>query len=1148
MNKIFDITKGELVRYFISPLAYVYLICFLLLNSSFALYFGGIFTQGNASLQPMFNFLPWILLLFIPGIAMRLWAEEFKSGTILQIITLPISSSAFVWGKFLAAWAFCTLSLLLTFPFVITVNILGSPDNGVIFNSYLGSILLSGAMLAISQCASSLTKNQVIALVVAVLINLLFFLSGLEFILGFFRKFAPSYIIDMISSFSFLTRTSSFNFGIFEARDFVFFISLILMFNFFTSIIVNFKTSGTFLWLKSSSFASGFLASILIFLSFIGINLFACNLMRLPRLDFTEEKLFTLSDSTTQVLQNLPSPVTAKIYYSPILGERDEHMRLYFDNLKLLLQNYQKISNGKFSYYFYNPEPLSDAEDRALQSGIQPLFVSDLNASAYFGIVLVNENGQSRTIPFMPLARQNLMEQDLTENILLLEHPKKKLGFFGTLPIFGTSQNGVITQPWQITEEISKYYDIKKIQTPKDLKDIDVLLIAHPQGMSSEMEEAIYDYSVSGGKILAFFDIAPEALKLVGPQTSLLQPSDYGSLPQKWGVHFYNNAVIGDLDNSSEISIETPDYSGTTQDLIQFYLQGKSFIPDIPETTGLKRMLVTSASIFFPLKDADIYFIPLLQASTQSALFSSDVVTKNIHPAEILRRFQADDKPKYLAAHLLGKSKEHPLDIIIVGDTDLLYDSFWTSSILVGNKNYNIPLLDNGNFVLNSLDVLVGDNTMLNLRGKSKKLRPFISLEKEQKQILRQYKIKEKDIFDQISLIKKGLDEIWNKKTFEGRENFTPEELSIINKVKKELDQKRQDLYSIRLELNRNMEQTEFLVKFFNIYAIPSLLILWILVFNLRRFKIKYRPNISFNYRLTWFIVAAFAFLALGFGSIFLSPQNNLPTYEGQKLFPELSSQINNVASISLRNRTTTLSFIKKDGIWSIQEHPQFLVNQNRIKSFLSALIQATIYEKKADKVENLARFGLLPLTNPESKSTFIELKNSLGANITSFEVGEYNIELSRGSLGAYIRLPSQFQIWLASIELIDLDMDYHYWTYANLWNLQFGRFSQINNSSDSDYIATIVSLFLNTPLSSSLADITTLPILSLTADGEYFGNLIFNFYKQDEKYYVQFIFNDVKNNSVLQSFATKTKDKIYHLSTLDMEKINDAVNSRPGL
>ena len=171
-----------------------------------------------------------------------------------------------------------------------------------------------------------------------------------------------------------------------------------------------------------------------------------------------------------------------------------------------------------------------------------------------------------------------------------------------------------------------------------------------------------------------------------------------------------------------------------------------------------------------------------------------------------------------------------------------------------------------------------------------------------------------------------------------------------------------------------------------------------------------------------------------------------------------------------------------------------------------------------------------------------------VGANITSFEVGEYNIELSRGSLGAYIRLPSQFQIWLASIELIDLDMDYHYWTYANLWNLQFGRFSQINNSSDSDYIATIVSLFLNTPLSSSLADITTLPILSLTADGEYFGNLIFNFYKQDEKYYVQFIFNDVKNNSVLQSFATKTKDKIYHLSTLDMEKINDAVNSRPGL
>ena len=1146
MTNVFNIAKGELYRYFISPLAYVYLICFLLLNGSFALYFGGIFTLGNASLQPMFNLLPWIFLLFIPGVAMRLWAEEFKSGTILQIITLPVSSSALVWGKFLAAWFFCSLSLLLTFPFIITVNILGSPDNGVIFNSYLGAILLSGAMLAISQFASALTKSQVIALVIGVLINLLFFLSGLEFILGFFRNFASSYIVDMISSFSFLTHASNFNYGILEFRDLVFFASLILMFNFFTTIIINFKTAGTFLWLKSSSPTTGIFASILIFLSFIGINLFACNSLRLPRFDFTEEKLFTPSASTVNLLQNLPSPVIAKIYYSPILGKRDEKMRLYFDSLKLLLQTYQKLSDGNFSYRFYNPEPLSDAEDRAIQSGIQALPIPDLNASAYFGITLVNENGKSRTIPFMSLARQNLLEQDLTENILLLEHPKKKLGYFGSLPIFGSSQDGVIRQPWQIVEEINKYYDIKNIQTPADLMDIDVLLIAHPQNLSTEMEEAIYKYSVDGGKILAFFDIAPEALKLFGPQTTLSKPSDYGNLPKKWGIHFYNNTVIGDLDNSSEISIETPDYSGTTQDIIQFYLQDKSFVSDTLETTHLKRMLVTSASVFLPLKDADIYFIPLLQASAQSALFPAEVVTKNIHPAEILRRFHADSSSKYLAAHIIGKKT--PLDIIVVGDTDLLYDSFWTTSITIGNKSYNVPLLDNSNFVLNALDVLTQDTSMIYLRGKSKKLRPFTSLEKEQKQILRQYKIKEKDIFDQIKLIKSGLDEIWNKKIFEGRENFTPDELSVLNKVKKELEQKRQELYSIRLELNQNKRNTELWVKFFNIYAIPGFILLAILVFNLNHFKLKYRLQISVTRNFIWLIITTFVCLSLGWGSIVFLPENTATDYEGKLLFPNLSDEINNVSTIVLRNRTSTLSFIKKDNIWQLQEQPQFMVNQNRIKSFLLALLQATIYEKKAEKIENLPRFGLLPLSDPQSKSTFIELKNSIGNIITSFEVGQYNIELSRGALGAYIRLPDKFQIWLASIELIDLDMNYHYWTYSNLWNLQFGRFSQINDSTDSGYIASLVSIFLNTPLSSFSGEITTQPLMSITADGEYFNNLIFNFYKQDEKYYVQFIFDELKDNSILQSFASKTKNKFYQISTSDMEKINNVINPNSSL
>ncbi|HCU59014.1 MAG TPA: ABC transporter permease, partial [Alphaproteobacteria bacterium] len=184
MRNLWIVFKNELMRYFISPLAYIYLMSFLLLNGVATFYFGHLFERGQASLFYMFYFLPWLYLLFLPGISMRLWAEEFKSKSIVQIMTMPVTLPTLVWGKFLASLVFCLLALLLTFPFVITVYVLGQPDGGVIFLSYLAGATLAGAMLAISQTMSALTKNQVIALVLAVIANLVFFFSGFEFVLS----------------------------------------------------------------------------------------------------------------------------------------------------------------------------------------------------------------------------------------------------------------------------------------------------------------------------------------------------------------------------------------------------------------------------------------------------------------------------------------------------------------------------------------------------------------------------------------------------------------------------------------------------------------------------------------------------------------------------------------------------------------------------------------------------------------------------------------------------------------------------------------------------------------------------------------------------------------------------------------------------
>ncbi len=1148
MLKTTIIAKGELYRYFISPIAYVYLICFLLLNGSLSLYFGGVFSSGNASLSPMFSIIPWIFLIFIPGIAMRLWSEEFKSGTIFQLMTLPVSVESLVWGKFLAAWFFCCLSLFLSFPFIITVNTLGSPDNGIIFSQYLGCILLSGAMLSISQTASSLTKNQVIALVLGVIINLLFFLNGLEYVLSFLRIFTPEYIINMISSFSFLTRINQLNAGILNLSNIIFFTTLIIMFNFFTVVIISFKTSGSTILLNIKSIQGCVLAIFLFFISFVGINLLADTTTKQFQVDFTEEHLFTPSESTYTILKNLQSPTTAKIYYSPILGERNKQTRQNFNNLILLLEAYQKISKGVFSYKIYNPEPLSDLEDYAIHANLQPIPVPDLNIFAYFGITLSNENGDYRSIPFIPNQRQAFLEQDLIENIYLLDHKRQTLGLLTSLPILGATKDNFSYSSWQIATELQKYYQIKKIKTPDNLQDIDILIIAHPQNMSKKMADAIYNFSINGGKILAFFDVAPESLRLAGPQTTVSQPSDYYDLPTRWGFHFYNDKVVADLYNSSQIRIETNSYSETTQDLIQFYLTPDSFFKGIPETTGLKRLLTTSASVFMPLKDAEISFIPLMVASKQSQLISSDYVFKNIHPVEILRQFKSDNKPKYIAAHILSKQREKNFELIVVGDSDLLYDSFWTTSIQVGNSDYSIPLLDNANFVLNALNVLSSDTSLLALRSKSPFIRPFTSIDQKQKQIIRDFRIKEKDVFDQINHIKLGLQEILNKRNFEERENFTPDELSIINKIEKELKQKKSELFNIRKDLDYNLKKIDFWVKVSNIYALPCLILITLLIYLGKHHKLRQIQKFKINNKFIYLGVFSFFCLLLGIISYINQSKYIFFDYEGTPLFPNLSNTINKVSQIEIKNKDNELIFTKPDKLWILKNNPDVLVNQNRIKSFLSALIQATIYEKKTNKIENIYKFGFLPIDNKNSETTFISLKNNQSNDLLSFEVGKYNIDLSRGAHGAYIRMPKQFQVWLANIDFIDLNTNYHYWSYTNLWNLQFGRFISINDQKDPSFVANIVKILLNTPFNSNtLSKINESAILSLKIHGEFFDNLVMSFYKHNQNFYVKYQFNGKIKNPILEKFAQISTNKFYQTPSQNVEKLINVVdkNSR---
>jgi ABC-2 type transport system permease protein len=238
------IIKRELGGYFTSPIAYVFLVIFLLLTGFFTFTVGNFFERGEASLVSFFTWHPWLFLFLVPAAGMRLWSEERRLGTMELLLTMPVTTWQAIIGKFLASWAFLALALLLTFPVVITVNYLGDPDNGVIAAGYFGSLLLAGAYLAVSCMTSALTRNQVISFIVSVVICLFLILAGYTPVTDLLTKWANPVVVEVIAAFSVMTHFEGFQRGVLDARDVVFFASVMGFALFTTGVIIRNQRAG----------------------------------------------------------------------------------------------------------------------------------------------------------------------------------------------------------------------------------------------------------------------------------------------------------------------------------------------------------------------------------------------------------------------------------------------------------------------------------------------------------------------------------------------------------------------------------------------------------------------------------------------------------------------------------------------------------------------------------------------------------------------------------------------------------------------------------------------------------------------------------------------------------------------------------------
>lgn len=241
MNPIRIIFRRELASYFATPVAYVFILIFLVLSAAFTFYLGGFYERNQADLLPFFSFHPWLYLFLIPAISMRLWSEERKSGSIELLLTLPVTMWQAVVGKFLAAWAFAGIALALTFPIWITVNYLGDPDNGAIVAGYLGSFLMAGSFLAIGSCLSAITRNQVVAFILTVVACFLLLLAGFPLVLELAGAVLPQFLVDAVASLSFLTHFQSISKGVIDLRDFIYFALMIGFWLYASAVVIDLK-------------------------------------------------------------------------------------------------------------------------------------------------------------------------------------------------------------------------------------------------------------------------------------------------------------------------------------------------------------------------------------------------------------------------------------------------------------------------------------------------------------------------------------------------------------------------------------------------------------------------------------------------------------------------------------------------------------------------------------------------------------------------------------------------------------------------------------------------------------------------------------------------------------------------------------------
>ena len=624
--------------------------------------------------------------------------------------------------------------------------------------------------------------------------------------------------------------------------------------------------------------------------AFLALNMFANQALTRFRLDLTEQRLFTLSEGTRNIIRGIDEPVTLRLYVSRSLASRLPSISGYVARVRDLLQEYEHAGDGRIILTVIDPEPFSEEEDRAVAYGMSGIPLLDGESTFYFGLVGTNTLDDQEVIPRFTPDREEFLEYDLTKMIHTLgQAARPVIGLITTLPLDGQSRQAMMTgrppQPWLILERIEELFEVRHL-TATSLErvedDVDVLMVVHPKGLSETVRYAIDQFVLGGGHALVFVD--PNAEADMTPTVPGLPPipgkSELEDLLAAWGLELDTTRTVGDMQIGADVQAQMGDRVATIRYPVWMNVPSPLLDHEDVVTAQLGNLTFGTPGALVTLPDTGLTVRPLARTTPSGAgLVETELVGPMANIERLVREFRPDGTSHVLAVRVGGKAAsafadgpppretgeegaasgsesgsdsgsesssaadapavghlgEGEINVIVVGDTDLLQDQFWVQRQNLFGQSIPIPISANGSFVVNALDNLTGSGDLIGIRSRGRFLRPFTVVNELRQDAELSFREKEKELLQRLQETDARLSQL---RTGEGDEIvLTEDQRNAIIEFTTERVRIRRELRDVRHSLRKDIETLETSLKFINIALVPIVIGIGGLLAGLHRMR-----------------------------------------------------------------------------------------------------------------------------------------------------------------------------------------------------------------------------------------------------------------------------------------------------------------------